>query len=360
MVTAPRPLVSVVLPFRNPGPYLAPAIESILEQTFTDFELIAIDDGSRDGSADVLARFADRDRRVRPVVQEAQGFVAALNRGLDLARAPIIGRMDADDLSLPDRLERQLAFLERHPEIAGVGTAYRVFTNKHASWRVSRFPCDPAEIRAELMTRNTFAHPTMLVRREVFDSVGGYRPQFKDAEDYDLWLRMSERFELANLPDVLYLYRWHGSQATFARLEQQTLSALAAVECARRRRAGRPDPADDVQGPVTLEVLGTLGLAPDIVTTKVAETALDAVRALIEEDLIEQAEHLARTIADRVRSGAFGGSDAYVAARLASWHVHRARGRPLRALVELGRCARVAPGRLAVRVGRKLLRTGLT
>lgn len=350
------PLISVVLPFRDPGPYLAPAIESMLSQTFTDFELIAIDDGSRDGSAEVVASYARRDPRVRPVVQEGLGLVATLNSSLKLARAPIIGRMDGDDISLPDRLERQVAFMERNPDVAVLGTAYRVFVGDRMSRRVTEFPSRPEEIRERLLTKNMLGHPTTLMRRGALEAVGGYRTQFKDAEDHDLWLRLSERVDIANLPDVLYLYRWHATQTTFNRLEQQASSSLAAIECARRRRGGLPDPSADRERPVDIEFLVALGLDREVVAAQIAEISLDAVRALIEVDLVAQAEQVARALDARQRSGALGGREAFAAARLAWWHVHRARGRRLDALGELGRCVGGAPVPLAGRLARRLRR----
>src|SRR5262245_14197402 len=120
MSTETTPAISVLMPIYNAGRFLPAAVESVLAQTFADFELIAIDDGSRDGSSEVLAQLAARDPRIRVFAQENRGIVATLNRALELARAPLVARMDADDLSRPDRFAKQIAFLRQHPEVAAV------------------------------------------------------------------------------------------------------------------------------------------------------------------------------------------------------------------------------------------------
>src|SRR5215467_13939630 len=166
------PAISVLMPVYNAGRFLAPAVESVLAQTFPDFELIAIDDGSGDASAEVLAQFAARDGRIRVFGQENRGIVATLNRALELARAPLIARMDADDLSRPDRLAKQVGYLEGHPEVAVLSGAMDVINESGTYLRTDVFPSAPSAIRDELPNRCCICHPAVMARADVLRSVG--------------------------------------------------------------------------------------------------------------------------------------------------------------------------------------------
>jgi glycosyltransferase involved in cell wall biosynthesis len=246
------PAISVLLPVYDAGRFLAPAVESILSQTFADFELIAIDDGSHDGSAEVLAQFAARDGRIRVFTQGNQGIVATLNRALSLARAPLVARMDADDVARPDRLAKQIDYLRQHPEIAVVSGAVDVIDEDGACLRTDVFPTSPETIANELIHRSCVCHPAVMVRTEIVRSVGGYRRNAQLAEDYDLWLRISEVSRIANLPDVLLVYRLHPVASSRRHVVEQELAALAARGAARLRRSGKADPlaASDVRFPL--------------------------------------------------------------------------------------------------------------
>src|SRR4051794_24616628 len=230
------PAVTVLLPVRNGAAYLEAAVRSILGQTFADLELLAVDDGSTDQTPAMLARLAAEDGRIRVVRQEALGLVPALNRGLEQARAPLIARMDADDVALPERLARQVAFLEAAPEVALVGTGWRVVA-KDLTRRVVLPPQTDAGIRLAMETANVLAHPTVMLRRDTVLAAGGYRPAFLLAEDYDLWLRLLDRCQAACVPEVLLEYREHAGQATWRGLEQRILSEMAALAASRCRHA---------------------------------------------------------------------------------------------------------------------------
>ncbi len=199
------PSLSVLLPVHNGGALLEDAVRSVLQQTFGDFELLLIDDGSTD---DAVARVeAMRDARVRVLRQPRNlGLVAALNRGLDEARGALVARMDADDLCRPTRFARQVEFLERHPEVALCGTAIEAFG---AIRREARFfPADPTEIRTALFFFSPLAHPSVVFRREAFARHAlRYRSEFPGVEDWDLWTRAIRHLEFANLPEVLLDYR---------------------------------------------------------------------------------------------------------------------------------------------------------
>ena len=236
------PAISVLIPVWHAVRFLPAALDSVLAQTFADFEVIAIDDGTRDGSSEVLAAFAARDRRVRVVRQENRGIVASLNRALELARAPFVARMDHDDVSRPDRFAKQLAYLQRHPEVAAVSGAMDVIDQEGTYLRTEAAPTLPAAVQDELLYRNCICHPAVMARTEALRKVGGYRKNAQFAEDYDLWLRLSEVGAIANLPDVLLSYRLHPVRMSTQGYIVQELAVLAARGAARQRRRGNPDP----------------------------------------------------------------------------------------------------------------------
>jgi GT2 family glycosyltransferase len=204
---APEPRVSVVLPVYNGETFLAEAIGSILGQSFRDFELIAIDDGSTDGSAGILD--AVRDPRVRVIHQANVGLAASLNWGIALARGEYIARHDHDDLSLPTRFARQVQFLEHNPDCALVGTRAEIRSNNGPATRFHDHPTDDAGLRFELLFDNPFVHSSVMLRKRAVESVGGYStdPARQPPEDYELWSRLARCYQVANLPERLTVYR---------------------------------------------------------------------------------------------------------------------------------------------------------
>ena len=264
------PLISVLLPVRDAAPYLGAALDSLRRQTLADFEVVAIDDGSTDGSAEILQRCAAADGRVRVHRQAPSGLVAALNRGLDLATGRFLARMDADDIAWPERFAAQAMFLDGHASVALVGGAHQEIDPAGRPGAIHRPPTHPAAIRAELPVRNCIAHPTVMARRAALAAAGGYRAAFLAAEDYDLWLRLSETTDLANLPEVVLSHRLHAATVSIDRVAQQILSEFAAREAARRRRRGDADP--------TVERLADLGLDPAMLAGTIRNRALRLAR----------------------------------------------------------------------------------
>jgi glycosyltransferase involved in cell wall biosynthesis len=238
------PLVSVVMPVYNAGRFLDAAIRSIRTQTLTDLELVLVDDGSTDDSTRIMREHAAADPRVSVLHLSHGGVARALNHGLAAARAGLVARMDGDDEAMPERLARQAQFLETHPEVAALGTGADLVDAEGRVIGTAVGSSDPAWIREGLLQANCLMHPSVMLRRDTVLAAGGYRPIFIAAEDYDLWLRLSERHALSNLPDLLLRYRAHAGQATSARWRLRFLEVLAAQHCARLRRAGRPDPID--------------------------------------------------------------------------------------------------------------------
>ncbi len=203
------PLVSVVLPIYNGGPYLEASIRCMLDQTFTDFEFIIVDDGSTDGSADVVMRFSDP--RIRFQRQTNQGLAATLNTAIGSARGKWIARQDQDDISVPERLAAQLSFLQRHPHIRLLGTWAKVVDSEGRTIGVHEHPTTHGSIRFDLLIDNPFVHASTIFSKELWREVGGYDTDKRVFEDYDLWSRMVEHAEAANLPEHLVHYREVGT-----------------------------------------------------------------------------------------------------------------------------------------------------
>lgn len=272
-------LVSVVMSVFNGEQFLAEAVDSILNQSFSDFEFILIDDGSADRSGAILDSYQQKDSRLRVYHQDNAGRVVSLNRGCSIARGKYIARMDQDDIAVRDRLMWQLDFMEKHPEVAVLGGAVEFIDASERTFFVSRYPVGDHEIKSVLGRYCPVWHPTVLMRRDVFISVDGYRAFGRDAEDYDLWLRIAERSQLANLKAVLLKYRIHGGQESWRNFKQQTLSALAAQTAAASRRNGNPDPLISV-GQITASFLATLGVSEAAQQRALTATYLTWIRIM--------------------------------------------------------------------------------
>ncbi|MDD3936004.1 glycosyltransferase [Rhodoferax sp.] len=232
-----QPAVSVVLPVFNGGKYLHAAIESVLTQTFKDFELIVLNDGSTDSSLRVIQSFAFKDPRVVIVNRENRGLVATLNEGVQLAKADLVARMDADDICYPNRLTQQYEYIKAHVDCVAVGTLIQLIDPEGLRIKKMGSYINHDEIVADYMRGNcSFFHPTVMFRREVAVSLGGYSDQYRHAEDVDFFLRLAEVGRLANLPEVLLNYRQHSTSIGYAHSQAQMRSARSAVAEACRRR----------------------------------------------------------------------------------------------------------------------------
>lgn len=202
-----EPLVSVLLPVYNCERYLADAIESILSQSFGDFEFIIIDDGSSDRSFEIISGF--RDGRIRAFQQENCGLAATLNRGIGLACGQYIARQDQDDLSYPERLERQVNFMQAHPDCVLLGTWAQIMEIDRVVNRFHRHPVDEPELRYLMLFNNPFVHSSVMLRRSALARVGGYTtdPERQPPEDFELWSRLARIGAIANIGEVLLAYR---------------------------------------------------------------------------------------------------------------------------------------------------------
>jgi len=201
------PQVSVLLPVYNGVEFLGAAIESILNQSFADFELIIIDDGSTDNSQDVLDQL--HNEKIRLYHQQNRGLAVTLNRGIALSRGKFIARQDQDDRSLPDRLANQVTFLNNHEDCALVGTWSEIWRGDKKTERLHRNPIDNTTLKFELLFNNPFVHSSVMLRKEALTLVGGYSsdPLRQPPEDYELWSRIARHYNVANIPEILHVYR---------------------------------------------------------------------------------------------------------------------------------------------------------
>jgi glycosyltransferase involved in cell wall biosynthesis len=273
------PLVSVVMTVRDGERFLDEALLSIRGQTMQRLELIVIDDGSTDATADILERHAADDRRVRPHRRPARGFAASLNEGCLLARGEYVARMDADDIAYPDRLQRQLEFLRAHPRIAVLGGGYVRISPTGEPVGQGGVPTTHEAIAEALQRVSCIVHPSVMMRTDAVRAIGGYRPALLHTEDYDLWLRMSERHEIANLAEPVLYYRLHPGQMSSSHIVQSAISHLAAQVAARVRRTAGEDPVRGDE-PVSRELLTRLGVDAATIDAAIVQRFARAARLL--------------------------------------------------------------------------------
>jgi glycosyltransferase involved in cell wall biosynthesis len=282
MISSPK--ISVVMPVYNAAPYLAESTGSILNQTFRDFEFIIVNDGSTDDTALILAKYEKSDARIRVYHQENQGTFAARNRGCRLARGKYIATMDADDVSFPDRLEKQMEYIEQHQDIGILGTWICNIDNNGSLRGTWCPPTNAKMLQWTLFFGVCVAAPTVLMRRDVIEKVNFYTSGTTGIEDVDLWLRASSITEFGNVPEVLLKYRvWEGNTShtnrqnirdshvrlltRFIREFLKLEPPIEAVAGLRRTRIGPPFES-------LRQILLTAGLIQKLYQTFVKENAL--------------------------------------------------------------------------------------
>jgi glycosyltransferase involved in cell wall biosynthesis len=295
-------LISVVMPVHNGARFLDQAIDSIRKQSLRNFQFIIIDDGSTDASPGILSRHAAEDPRIKIFVLEKNGgYIDALHQGFAAANGKYIARMDQDDVAKPYRLEMQLDFLEANPDVALVGGAVELIDSESRVFATIWLPSQADELRRDLRGYgNAIAHPTVLFRRSALEEVGGFRKAYRAAEDYDLWLRMMEKFDLANLPTVLLGYRRHEASISSKNVKQQALSALCARTTAQLRLQGLPDPTSAMEL-ITEEVLRHLGVTQEKIDGAIFKNILEQTENAIQCGLCSAAADFVR-IAKRYAS----------------------------------------------------------
>lgn len=243
MATHPSPLISVVMSVYNDAQYVAKAVQSILDQSETRFEFLIMNDGSTDGTGDILDRFAAQDSRIRLFHQTNRGTIPSVNTLYDLVETPLIARMDGDDIALPERFAVQLAFMDAHPDIAAVGSNTHDMDERGTITPCAlSYPLDPQNIAEALKTHNVICQPSVMVRTEAIRAVGGYHAMYRHCEDYDLWLRITEHYKMANIADKLLIYRRSAGQVSEKNRFTQAYGSVLAQIAHAERVAGRADP----------------------------------------------------------------------------------------------------------------------
>jgi glycosyltransferase involved in cell wall biosynthesis len=218
--------LTVLMTVYNGEAYLREAVESILNQTYRDFKFLILDNASTDSSREIIRSYDDP--RIQLVaLPENIGQVAALNKGLDMIDTPLVARMDADDISLPRRFERQVAFMAVHPEIGVCGTFTEVFSHQDKKETLYRWPTKPEDIKVKLMFECCLPHPGVMLRKTFFDRYGlRYDEKIGHSFDWELWQRAGDHFGLANLPEFHLRYRFHPENESKKTSNLQEAAAL--------------------------------------------------------------------------------------------------------------------------------------
>ncbi len=241
-----QPRISCLIPIYNGEAFLEAALDSLITQTFQDFEIIAVDDGSTDKTAAILARYAESEPRLRILSKPNGGIVSALNHGLAACRGAFVARMDCDDLAVPERFSIQLEAFANRADAVAIGGLIQHIDDVGA---VHGVPSSPSRVEATDLSSfppvvANVQHSAGMFRRDAMEAIGGYRSTFPHAEDYDLYLRLAQHGRFFNPDKLVLYYRVHSSSLSMRNLERQETSAVLAEISAYARRAGLPDPGD--------------------------------------------------------------------------------------------------------------------
>ncbi len=236
--TQSSPLVTILMPVCDGEQFLHEAIDSILAQTFADFEFLILDDASADSSRSIVLGYDDP--RIRLLANDCNlGVTRTLNLGIRQARGRYLARMDADDISMPERLERQVAHLDANPDCAVVTTFAQIIDTHSMPQGEARVDLSPEELDRVLQRGNRLVHGAVMMRADVVRRVGAYDESMKRAQDYDLWLRISDEHAIHTLPELLYSWRQHDQGISSLHADEQDRYAVQARDSARRRRIDR-------------------------------------------------------------------------------------------------------------------------
>lgn len=196
------PELSVVMSVYNGQDYLEESIDSVLNQSYSKFEFIIINDGSTDNTEKIINRYAGKDDRIVPVHQQNAGLAKSLNRGIEKAKGKYIARQDADDVSLPNRFEIQMAFLQSHPEIVLCGTWF-LEQNEGKGKKIRKYPVEDGALRKNIKYVNNFCHPSVIYLKAAFIMAGYYDERLSTGQDFELWMRLCNYGEMSNIPQIL-------------------------------------------------------------------------------------------------------------------------------------------------------------
>jgi glycosyltransferase involved in cell wall biosynthesis len=242
------PGISILIAVRNGERFIDAALSSLARQSYKNFEIILVDNGSCDGTSGIIDAWTQREPRLRAFRHQRVGLAGSLNYAASMACAPLLARLDADDLALPTRLDAQRAWMRQNPRVGVAGSFANLIDTKGRVLGIVRHPVGDADIRRSLRSGCPFVHSSVIMRRSAFEAAGGYREGLRVSEDFDLWTRMAEAAELANVPEVLVAYRVHArsmSSRQPARMAVASACVIAAREARQRCvaepfREGRP------------------------------------------------------------------------------------------------------------------------
>ena len=236
-------MISVLMPVYNSELYLEDAVQSILDQTYKNFEFIIIDDGSVDNSLAILESF--KDNRIKLVKKKNNtGYTSLLNESINYAKYDYLARMDSDDVSNKDRLLKQFKFLEKNKDYSVVGSNIRLINTKGEFIRNGKYPETDEQIKSNLSNFSTFAHPACLIRKKKLIDIGGYRTIFEPSEDYDLWTRLALNSKMYNIQEYLLDYRVHGKSVSSKRGIDQQIKTFFIQKNFDNLKNGNPDLVD--------------------------------------------------------------------------------------------------------------------
>jgi glycosyltransferase involved in cell wall biosynthesis len=286
----------------NGASHIGEAIRSVLEQSFTDFEFIIVDDGSTDDTAEVVAQSVSGDGRVRFLRREHEGMVPAFNCAYQNATSNYLVHLDADDLANPERLTSQLTFMEQHPEVGLLGSACRMIWPDGRVIQENVYPAEDPEIRSELAKSCCFCHSSIVIRKDAFDAAGGYQAAFRYSEDLDLYLRLAEVTKMANLDQVLVLYRVHGNQVCARNFEQGIISSLGTRIAAELRAKNRGDDSSlKNEVPLSRATLRQYGHTDEEIDTRILFALENNLRLALSPARPDGFEHVVNSVIESVR-----------------------------------------------------------
>ena len=235
------PRVSVVTSVYNGEAYVEECIDSILNQTFQDFEYIILNNGSTDRTAEILNHYTDS--RIHIIHQENLGISRSLNKGINLSKSELIARLDADDYALPQRLEKQIAFMEQHPKVVLCGSRFKELVGENFSPQKVQFVEQDKDIRKTISRFNPFSHSTTMIRKTAFTKIGGYNKNFEYSQDYDLWIRLLNVGEASILKEELVVARLAEQSTSYKNRRKQKLEGLQVRWQAFKQFGGNPGAA---------------------------------------------------------------------------------------------------------------------
>ena len=291
--------LSVIMSAYNSQEYIGEAIQSILSQSFVDFEFIILDDGSTDGTLEIIKAYKTVDSRIRVISRENRGLIFSLNQLINKAKAPLIARMDADDIAHPERFAKQLEFLRSNPEYGVVGACAARIDSRGRPYRGGpsiHCPASHDEFVAAVGRGPLLVHSSVIYRKAIVLEAGGYNPAFKHCEDLGLWLELTSRTKLCSLPDELIRYRMSDTQVSKEHLVEQGVNAAILIHAWERRQEGKPDLTSQVKALPKAEELdqffGEAGVEMKVLA-RVIPQILYCPRALTTDGAELIARHLA-------------------------------------------------------------------